>query len=278
MAYPKLLVIGFTNIDVNITPSKQTVLPGGAAFFVAVAASRYIPDVGLVTRVGNDFDSEFLLSRVIKTGVKFISDKPTTTSIQTYYSDTDLTQRDIELKDGAASDLNPQDIPSGWIENAEIIHIATMPPSQQSSFLKEVIKRKKPQTLISIDTDQFFFNQKELIPIIETNFKKADLIFANRVEYTLLQTLIEKHPFAVIKQDKGGAFVLKAGQKLSAAIAPKVSAIDVTGAGDIFAGTFLAQQVLHKNLSDNLDIAVKQASASVTAEGIQHLFLKNSKH
>lgn len=272
MAFPKLVVIGFTNIDVNITPSKETILPGGAAFFVAIAASLYLKNVGLVTRVGNDFDPDFLLKRVLKGGVKLIADKPTARSTQTYHSDTDLTQRSITLVGGVAQDLNPGDIPTGWLEHAEYIHIGTMPPAQQASFLKHVLLHRQPRAIISIDTDQFFFDQPTLIPIIENNFKQADLIFTNRVEYQHLKQIVDTHPWAVVKQDKGGAYILQEGKKVAEAAAPRVEAVDVTGAGDIFAGTFLAETIQGNGLQKSLESAVDQASKSVTAEGVMHLF------
>jgi len=272
MAFPKLVVIGFTNIDVNVTPSKETIAPGGAGFFVAIAASLFLPNVGLVTRVGNDFDPSFLLSRVSPDGVKLIRDKVTARSTQTYASDSDLTQRNIKLEDGVAADLNSADIPEGWIEHAEFIHIATMPPAQQAAFQKYVMQYKLPQAIVSIDTDQYFFNQPELIPIIEDNFACADLIFTNRFEYQTLERVVKAHAFAVVKQDEGGAYILKKGKKVLSGPAPRVTAIDVTGAGDVFAGTFLAKQALGDNLEASLKQAITGASHSVTAEGVMHLF------
>jgi len=71
----KLVIIGYTNIDINVTPSSTTTLPGGGAYFAAIAASRVINSVGLVTRIGKDYDPTFLLSRVLPDGVHISKDK-----------------------------------------------------------------------------------------------------------------------------------------------------------------------------------------------------------
>lgn len=268
---PKLVVIGYTNIDVNITPNSQTILPGGAAYFVACAASLVTSDVGLVTRVGHDFDPTFLLSRVKKEGVHIIKDKETAKSIQTYHSD-DPTDRDVELKQGVAQDLNPHDIPEGWIEGAEIIHVGTMPPQYQSLFLKYVKAHKRPDTLLSSDVELSFVKRNELKPQIIENIHAADLMFVNRTEYELLSDELKSVPEVIMKKDKEGACYFQKGRKIHDIGTRSVVAVDATGAGDVFAGVFLGNRVNGRSIEDSLNAASMIATRSIEKEGIGHLF------
>lgn len=269
MKTPELIIVGYTNIDVNITPTRTTIQPGGAAYFVSLAASLFNKNVGLVTRVGNDFDCDFLLSRVNHDGIKFIANKNTSQSIQYYQSDTDHTQREIVLKKGVAEDLVSTDIPENWLINSKIIHIATMPPLAQREFLT-YIKNKNYKGLISCDTDYSFLKQLDLRKVIIHNFNLCDIVFMNNNEYKLL--FDQTFKLSVVKKDKDGALILSDNKIIAQCKTSKVKAIDSTGAGDIFAGVFLANLVQSKTYHYCLKRACKIATQSVEKDGIDHLF------
>ena len=268
---PQLIVIGYTNIDINITPSKKTILPGGAAYFAACAASLYLKPVGLVTRVGNDFDPAFLLMRVLPEGVHVIADKQTAKSIQTYHSETDPTKRDVVLEKGVAQDLCPEDIPAKWLENAEYIHVGTMPPQYQQTFI-DFLTSKKLKACISTDTELSFLKNPDLKPGIIDNLKKCDLVFVNRAEYDILKDELKSVKKLVIKYDKDGAVYVENHKEQGRVATQQVNVIDATGAGDIFAGVFLACQVQGKSINESVQEAAKTATTSIEKEGISHLF------
>lgn len=271
MDNPALIFVGHTNVDVNITPTGKTILPGGAAYFAALAASRILPNVGLVTRLGNDFDATFLLKHVLSDGVRKIADKQSTTSTNTYFSETDLTDRDMKLTIGVSADIVPEDFPEKWLTSAKYIHIATMPPLQQYPFLI-YLKEKAPQAKLSIDTDIYLLKNEENIKLVERNFSLADIVFANRVEYKMLKNVIENGDEAIIKLDEEGARYMKDQKILAEVKANKVIPVDVTGAGDIFAGTFLAYRTKGESVAKSLQEATDAATESVTKVGIAHLF------
>ncbi len=268
---PEIVVIGYTNIDVNVTIHSTTTSPGGAAYFVALAASRILKPIGLVTRIGKDFDPAFLLKHVLSEGVHIIDDKPTAKSTQIYHSLTDLTQRSITLDWGVAPDLNPDDIPAEWIQQAKYIHIGTMPPKQQQVFT-EYLKTVPTQAKISIDTDIAFLNDEENIKIITSNSAACDMVFANRREYQLLKPVLDDAKEAIIKQDSDGAYYMQHGKIMESVTTDKVKAVDVTGAGDIFAGTFIGCSALGKSTGECLQKAAQVATLAVAKDGIQHLF------
>lgn len=270
--YPKLVIIGYTNIDINITPKSQSTLPGGAAYFVACAASLLTSQVGLVTRVGYDFDPEFLLSRVVKDGVHIIPDKETAKSIQTYFSLNDPTDRDVVLKKGVAQDLNPNDIPEGWIENAEIIHVATMPPEYQKVFIEYVKDQKGEHTLLSTDTELSFVKNPRMRKQIVKNMQYPDMVFVNRLEYELLKEELKHVEHVIVKLDKDGAVYLHQGKEECRVTTKNTEAVDSTGAGDVFAGTFLAARVNGDTIETALQKAADTATHSIEREGIMHLF------
>ncbi|MEO8581817.1 MAG: carbohydrate kinase family protein [Patescibacteria group bacterium] len=270
---PTLIFVGYTNIDINITLSSRSVLPGGGAYFAAIAASRILPSIGLVTRIGNDYDSSFLLSRVLPDGVHVIAEKLTAKSIQTYHSDEDLTDRDISLEWGVAPDVNPNDFPKKWLKTVKHIHISTMPPHQQEKFIS-FLRTEAPQAKISLDTDHFFFHDQNLLKKIKENFSKIDLAFANRHEYKALKEVIDTLPEAIVKFDEDGADYMKKGKRIFHVSTPVTQVKDATGAGDLLAGTYLGLIMKGRTQKVALQKAVELATASVKEVGVAHLFTK----
>jgi len=267
-----LIVVGYATIDININPEKKSVLPGGAAYFVSLAASLYIKKIGLITRIGIDFDKRFFYRRLLSQGIKVIKSGKTMKSIQTYHSLVDLTDRSIDWEWGVAPSLNTKDIPQAWLKTARWVHVATMPPAHQQKFVR-FLKIKAPQAKMSIDTDLVFLKDKENLKIIKNNFKMADLVFVNRREYKILKPFLDKLKQVVVKLDEAGAKYLEKGKMICRVKAKKVKVKEVTGAGDIFAGAFIANQYLGKSIKQCLKIATDLATKSVTKEGVQHLFL-----
>jgi len=268
---PELAFIGYATVDVNITPTDRTTFPGGAAYFGALAASRLINPVGLITRVGDDYNTSNLMSKVSNVGLKVIPGQRTARSTQTYFSDSDPTNRDISVEWGVAVLLEGGDIPKAWLPFLKTIHIATMIPTQQYAIL-EYIRKFAPQAKISIDTDSFLLNDPGNLEIVKRSFQQSDIGFVNRKEYEVLGKTIDGMPEAVVKLDQDGAFYMQNGVTKAQSSAEKVNAVDVTGAGDIFAGTFLACLLLDYSEKDALSEATKVATKSVTKKGISHLF------
>lgn len=267
---PRLVFVGYTNIDENRRPDGTTILPGGAAYFGSVTASLVSEPIGLVTRIGEDFDRS-LLQRVSQEGIHVIHGTPNGRSTQVYHSLTDLTQRDIFIEWGVNPDLNPQDFPSEWLESAAYIHIATMPPLQQRTFI-EYLREHAPQAKLSIDTDLIFLQDEETRALVADNFKQVDLAFVNRREYDLLKDVVDTREEAIVKLDEEGAVYLRRGVQHAQAQTRRVDAVDVTGAGDIFAGTFLSHRTNGNSVEAALQEATSTATTSVTQVGISHLF------
>lgn len=266
---PQLIFVGYTNIDENRRPDGITVLPGGAAYFGSAAASLVTRPIGLVTRIGEDFDRS-LLERVSQEGIHVIKDIPTGRSTQIYHSLKDLTQRDISVEWGVNPDLNPEDFPHEWLSSATHIHIATMLPTQQQIFIR-YLREKAPQAKLSIDTDLVFLQDEATRTLVAQNFGQIDLAFVNRREYELLKDVVDTREEAIVKLDEEGAIYLRRGIQQVQAQTRRVKPVDVTGAGDVFAGTFLASRAMHEPVDISLQRATDTATKSVTQIGITHV-------
>jgi ribokinase len=89
----------------------------------------------------------------------------------------------------------------------------------------------------------------------EKDPEKAGLCFLNMGLETVIVTLGSE-----------GAIAMTKGLQVAVA-APKVTAVDTVGAGDVFVGSFVAALDLGLSLRQSLDFAVEAASLSVTRRG-----------
>ena len=74
---------------------------------------------------------------------------------------------------------------------------------------------------------------------------------------------------SIVTLGSGGAVLITSDGNLTRVSAPKVNAVDTTGAGDAFVGVFAFALASGKNPEDAMKLGVKVASMSVTRKGAQ---------
>lgn len=280
---PRFVVIGYANHDVNrFSDGTEQFCVGGGGYFAALAASRVVPDAALVTRVGEDFNLVPLIGRVVCDAVSVVPSGKTALSLQIYHNPHDLTDRSIDLKPGVNPGITASDIPGSWVAHASVILVSTMMPAQQRGVVEALVAKKRAETLslegaairlpiIAVDSDLCWLKDEESAREVRAMMRHADIAFMNRTEGDILEDLIPQIPLVVLKRDAEGAELLVWGKRQSFVPAPEVSVVDVTGAGDVVAGTFLASLVSHRGAEESLVAAVQAASQSITKEGIEHI-------
>lgn len=281
--FPRFIIIGYANHDVNrFSDGIEQFCVGGGGYFAALAASRVVPDAALVTRVGEDFNLAPLTGRVVSVAVSVIPGGKTALSLQIYHDPNNLTDRSIELQPGVNPGITASDIPEEWIAKASVILVSTMMPTQQRAIVEALVAKKRAETvslegvsirlpIIAVDSDLCWLKEEESSGEVRAMMRHADIAFMNRTEGEILQDLIPQIPLVVLKRDAEGAELLVRGARQAAVSAPAVSVVDVTGAGDVVAGTFLAFLVSDKSAEESLVAAVSAASESITKEGIEHM-------
>ena len=259
-----LVTIGHVGYDILETASGKKQIVGGAGYFVTKAASLFSKNVGLVSRVGTDFNLAYLLKLGVDiSGVKIIDDGKSFRWYSKYDKEFNVVESRGELNVG--NDITAEDVPSAFLDS-KFIHLASMPPKMQSNLFS---KFRESNAKISIDTVEAFLQKWPE----ETNrvLSQADIIFVNEREFDMLYPKTRKNKQIVKKMGSKGAEAFFNGKTFNAS-APKVNtAIDTTGAGDIVAGAFLALLAKGNPIQKSLKEAVQIASKSVTKFGIEHL-------
>ncbi|AIF69041.1 carbohydrate kinase [Palaeococcus pacificus DY20341] len=269
-----LVVVGHVAIDHIIFPNKKDVLqPGGAAAAVATAAALSGAKVGLVTKVGRDFPQEWLekLREILDIkGVHILEGN--TIHIYMIYSEDGSVDAPVDM--GVAQRMGETEIPEEYL-SAEIFHIAPIPPEEQLKMAKRLEGRR-----ISLDFNPTYmedYNTKT--ELMREVVSRAEVVFPNERE-ALTITKAKDIREAALKMHEWGAklVVITRGEKgvlvydgsfkeFPALPISDDEMVDPTGAGDAFAGGFLAYYAKDKPLEECIEQGLYRAREVLKKKG-----------
>ncbi len=259
---------------------------GGAATYIGLAASYLEINIGIVSVIGDDFNSgdlEILKKRKIDlTGVEKIKGGKTFFWHGKY--DKNLNTRDtLETKLNVLENFIPR-VPIEW-KVPKILLLGNLHPEVQLSALSQM--SEKPE-LIILDSMNFWIdNYRETLDKV---ISKVDILCVNdeeALELTKKKTLvnaadeIQKYgpKYVIIKKGEHGAMLFNKNNIFFSPAFPLKSLRDPTGAGDSFVGSFAGYLTKTNNFSfeamkAGLIYASSLASFSVEkfgTEGLQQL-------
>ncbi|MBU1129922.1 carbohydrate kinase family protein [Patescibacteria group bacterium] len=245
---------------------------GGAGCHVALGASLFLPknNVILVSVCGDDYDLDLLAQTGVDvSGIDVQKEQVSDRFLIWEQKGERKGFKSVGSLFNKISLIGKEKLFNGvsWV------HLATSPPKQQLFWMKELGRIKNGSFGISADSFELFVDENP--EEVKKVFEKCDLLFANLKEWQNLKYKTKK-PF-VLKLGKDGACYYKNGEikfRVSALKMRKI--VDTTGAGEVVAGVFLAQQLLGKSKEESLKTACKMASLSVKGWGLE--FLRDGLH
>lgn len=274
-----LLTVGHFTIDRIISPkipTSETTL-GGPPTYVSLAARKLDAKVSVISKVGGDFPGEYVMwlkaNGVDLSGLKQVRAGSTTRFLLKYGKG----GRQLQLK-SQAPPISPEDV-SGSLR-AKAVHVAPIANELSQSVVDKL--RGLTDTL-SLDPQGFVrrFDEKgnvELGRWEETGIlRKIDVYKSSFSEIkaatglTDLQLAVQKiHSYGprivmVTRGMKGSTLFFNEELYEIPACKPRV-VMDLTGAGDAFIGTFLAEHVQGKDPA--WCACVGSAASSFVVEGV----------
>ena len=276
-----LLVVGSIALDSVITPFGETAdTLGGAAVFFAMAGAVLHP-VQVVGVVGSDFP-ESHLTALAKRGVDLAGverQKGESFRWKARYS-YDLNSREtLETRLGVFADFRPR-IPEKF-RNAKYVFLGNIDPELQLGVLDQV----EDPTLVACDTMNYWIQGKrdlllELlrhIDILMVNDSEARELSGDWNIYRAAHWILGRGPkMVVIKQGDQGALLVDPNTIFKVPAYPLLEVFDPTGAGDAFAGGFMAHvartgDLAFANLRRAMVYGSAMGSLAVEAFGVQRL-------
>jgi sugar/nucleoside kinase (ribokinase family) len=286
----RILVIGDVMTDVIVRPEGPIargsdrrasigVQPGGSAANQAAWLAHYGAGVDFVARVGAaDVESETARFKEIGVTPHLVGDPNRETGRLIALIDADG-ERSFLTDRGANEALEARDISDAVIEWAALVHLSGysfFAPSPRVAVLD--VMRRAGQKPISVDPASAEFLREVGPDKFLTWTQGATILFPNEEEAAILASsdnpetqsarLAARYPLVVIKRGAAGAEVTEGASRWRVN-APKIEAIDTTGAGDAFVAAFLAARLSGTDIPIALGRAVAAGAATSTIVGGQ---------
>ena len=265
-----LLVVGSVAFDAIETPfGKTDKIVGGAASYIALAASNFTKDTKLVAVVGEDFPDEFisnLRNRGVSTeGLQIKKGEKSFFWSGKYH--TDMNTRDTLVTElNVLGDFDPI-IPESY-QDCEYLMLGNLTPKVQQTVIERLKKRPK---LIVMDTMNFWMEialddlkqTLKMVDVLSINDEEARLLSG---EYSLVKAagkIQQMGPkYLIIKKGENGALLFHGKEVFFAPALPLEEVFDPTGAGDTFAGGFIGYLAKTDDISfENMKNAIIYGSA-----------------
>ncbi|ASJ09825.1 carbohydrate kinase [Thermococcus sp. P6] len=260
-----LAVLGHVSIDHIRFPGKEEMLyPGGAAAAVATSAALAGAKVGLITKIGEDFPKEWLERLASAVDIKGVLILPgRTMHIYMIYNEDGSVEAPVEA--GVAVNMGETPIPEEYME--AMFHVAPLPPEEQLKVLKRLEGKR-----VSVDFNPTYMEDYMKKPeLMREIVSRAEVVFPNEREALTITGAPEVKEAARRMHGWGaGVVVITRGERgvllydgrsrefPALPVNPK-EVVDPTGAGDAFAGGFLAQYSRGEPLEKCVETGLRRA-------------------
>ena len=277
MSHNSILIVGSIALDTIETPvEKRSNVLGGSTTYSLVASGRQ-SEVSIVGIVGNDFPSDghsLYQSYASDLSDLKIAEGRTFRWGGRYHENWD--DRDTLFTDlGVFSDFRPVLTESN--KNRSHILLANIHPELQRSVIQQ---NQNPDAIIVIDTMNLWI--ETTLSSLEKVLSNSNILLINESEAFLLtnendinnsaRSLLKMGPeIVVIKKGSRGAELFSLTEHIAVDAFPVTNVVDPTGAGDVFAGAFVASLANEDSKETALLYASASASISIESFGTEKL-------
>lgn len=289
------ILIDFTMLDKN---DEGTELfgrhPGGAPANVLATVAKYGGKTAFIGKVGKDMFGEYLIKVLkdnnIDTSGVIIDEIHNTTLAFVSLDDKGDRHFSFYRSFGADVFIDESEIPCDMIKNSRIFHFGSLSltnePSKSATELALKTARENGK-IISYDPNYrelLWENEQTAIDTIKEYIKYADIIKLSKEEAEMIAgsvdnaiAMITKMGVRIILITDGANGVTYSFKNIIGFVpAIKIKAVDTTGAGDIFFGTFLFEVIKNggeidkisvENVKNYIESAVKTSGLSTQKNG-----------
>lgn len=266
----KLVIVGNTSRDtVKYNDTERGTFWGGGGLNVAMAAS-YAGEIPKLVSVVGESDRGFVerIGQYIDVSWVKLHNGPTCRFVLEYSQDGILNAVNCDF---GVSPIITEHFLSLPVLPAHY-HICCRTPLDSAAVLLRLVEKG-----CSFSIDFMASSMPKQLETIRALVPRADCIFANESEYSILQQVIDKAliKMAVVTSGSRPISLLEYGKLVIEEFCPPAEFLDVTGAGDIIVGTFLANNIAGENLSVSIKRARENAQASLKGLGIWSLLGSN---
>jgi 1D-myo-inositol 3-kinase len=230
---PDFVAIGHVTLD----RFGESVRPGGSALYAAVTAHRLGLSVGLLTSHAKDFPLEVIPSRIEVITVP--ADETT------LFEHRQEAQGRVSHVRAVASPLTAADVPEDWrdasltllapvVDEVDPLIATLFTDGAVGAAAQGWVRQVKPDGMV---VPRPWPSPEQLLQSVQTLFVSREDILGQEAEVI---EWFQRLPVGVLTADRVGALLFVNGERYEVQPRP-AREVDPTGAGDVFAATFLIQ-------------------------------------
>ena len=246
---------------------------GGKGANQAVIAAQCGAEVHFVGKLGRDLFGDSIAENFKKLGIdsEYVERSETPNGVAHIWVDANGENR-IVIIPGANHEIESKKAIEAIESIAELAVVVAQCEIKQDVTLAAFSAAKKRGCVTILNPAPYQPLGEELLAV-------TDWIIPNETEFKELlgqaptsdEVLKKFRPGknSIVTLGSEGAVLISADGHLTRVSAPKVNAVDTTGAGDAFVGVFAFALASGKNAEDAMKLGIKVASMSVTRKGAQ---------
>lgn len=246
---------------------------GGKGANQAVIAAHCGAHVHFVGKLGNDLFGDSIAENFKKLGIgsEFLERSDTPNGVAHIWVDANGENR-IVIIPGANYEIDPKKAVNAIESIADLSVVVAQCEIKQEVTLAAFTAAKKRGCVTILNPAPYQPLSNELLEV-------TDWIIPNETEFKELhgqapsndEVLKGFRPGknSIVTLGSEGAVLIASNGNLTRVSAPKVNAVDTTGAGDAFVGVFAFGLASGKSPEDAMKLGIKVASMSVTRKGAQ---------
>ncbi len=228
---------------------KPVIVPGGSACNTILGIGKLGNTARFIGKRGNDDFGALFEKGVRDHGVEPLLQKSGTPTGHVLSVITPDAQRTMFTFLGASSETDPKAITPDLFRNVALVHIEGYLLFNHDLILSTLDAAKKAGALISLDLASFTVVEAAKDLLTDICDRYVDILIANEDEarsFTgiaderqALAALAQKADCAILKVGKRGSYIAHNGSSITIGRMGDGSAVDTTGAGDLWAAGFL---------------------------------------
>lgn len=240
---------GFIRKTLARLPGKPKVVPGGSACNTIIGIANLDGNARFVGKLGRDSYARLFASSLESDGVDavlFNSSLPTGRVLSIITPDA---QRSMFTYLGASAETQPEEITEQCFDQAAIVHLEGYLTFNRGLLLSALKAARKSGARISLDLASFTVVEaakaflesvvKDYVDILIANEDESRAFTGHADEIMALEALSQLADIAVVKVGSRGSYISHSGEIIRIAPEGDGTAVDTTGAGDLWAAGFL---------------------------------------